>query len=216
MAKGSRARGLREGGAVAALAWWAVTGSAAVRAQETIDRLLAVVGTQVILASDVAAARALKLVEVDDSADPPRQALALLVDRALVLAEVDRYSPPEPDEASVTREVLRVRSRFPTADAFAAALAASGLEETHLRERLRQDLRIAAYLDQRFVVTPPTDDEIEQLYRREPSRFTRDGTILPLDRVRPDVVRALVDERRAARVEEWIAGLRRRSQIAGY
>jgi hypothetical protein len=43
-----------------------------------------------------------------------------------------------------------VRQRLPTPAAFEAALARSGIDEKHLRETLRQDLRMRAYLDQRF------------------------------------------------------------------
>jgi hypothetical protein len=76
--------------------------------------------------------------------------LSKLIDRELALAEVDRYAPPEPTAAMVDREVERVRQRFTSPAAFDAALARSGIDEKHLRETLRQDLRTRAYLDQRF------------------------------------------------------------------
>jgi hypothetical protein len=126
---------------------------AGVRA-ETIDRLLAVVAGQLIMLSDVTAATDLGLQSADGAADPVRAVLSKLIDRELVLAEVDRYAPAEPTSEAVDREVERVRQRFPSAAAFDAALARSGFDETHLRETLRQDLRMRAYLDQRFSVTP--------------------------------------------------------------
>ena len=43
-----------------------------------------------------------------------------------------------------------MRQRFASPAAFDAALARSGIDEQHLRETLRQDLRMRAYLDQRF------------------------------------------------------------------
>jgi len=117
---------------------------------ETIDRVLAVVAGQMILLSDVTAARDLGLQTAEGGADPVRSVLEKLIDRELVLAEVDRYAPPEPDAAAVDREVARVRERFPSAAAFEAALQRSGIDEKHLRETERQDLRAAAYLNQRF------------------------------------------------------------------
>jgi hypothetical protein len=117
---------------------------------ETIDRVLAVVAGQMILLSDVTAARDLGLQTADSAADPVRAVLERLIDRELVLAEVDRYAPPEPDAAAVEREVARVRARFAASADFDGALARSGIDEKHLRETLRQDLRAAAYLDQRF------------------------------------------------------------------
>src|SRR5258708_26423734 len=117
---------------------------------ETIDRVLAVVERQLITLSDVTAATDLGLQSADGAADPVRAVLSKLIDRELVLAEVDRYAPPEPTAEAVDREVQRVRERLRSPAAFDAALARSGIDEKHLRETLRQDLRIRAYLDQRF------------------------------------------------------------------
>ena len=117
---------------------------------ETIDRVLAVVGGQLITLSDVTAARDLGLQSADNVPDPVRAILSKLIDRELILAEVDRYAPPEPTAEAVEREVGRIRARFPSVDALAAALARSGVDEKHLLEMARQDLRIRAYLDQRF------------------------------------------------------------------
>src|SRR5262249_11993983 len=117
---------------------------------ETIDRVLAVAAGNVIMLSDVTAARDLQLQTADGAPDPVRAILAKLIDRELVLAEVERYAPPEPGAAEIDRELERVRARFGAPADFAAALQRSGIDEKHLRETLRQDLRIRAYLDQRF------------------------------------------------------------------
>jgi hypothetical protein len=109
-----------------------------------------VVGGQLITLSDVTAAIDLGLQSTDRAADPVRAVLSKLIDRELVLAEVDRYAPAEPTAEAVDAEVLRVRRRFASAATFDAALARSGIDEKHLRETLRQDLRMRAYLDQRF------------------------------------------------------------------
>jgi hypothetical protein len=117
---------------------------------ETIDRVLAVVANQLITQSDVTAAIDLGLQSADAAADPVRVVLSKLIDRELVLAEVDRYAPAEPRADAVDRQVQRVRERFQSPAEFEAALARSGMDEKHLRETLRQDLRLRAYLDQRF------------------------------------------------------------------
>ena len=146
----------------------------AVRA-ETIDRVLAVVAGQIITLTDVTAARDLGLETTDNAADPVRAVLSKLIDRELTLAEVDRYAPPEPSAEAVDRELARVRQRFAPAQ-FESVLARSGIDQKHVRETLRQNLRIKAYLDQRFSATD--------------------------------------SDRRQALVEEWVAGLRRRADIA--
>jgi hypothetical protein len=117
---------------------------------ETIDRVLAVVNGKVITLSDVTAAREFGIVSPGNAPDAVRAILSSLIDRALELSEVDRYAPPDPAADALAREVQRVRARFPTAAAFDAALARSGMDLPRLREVLRDDLRIRAYLDQRF------------------------------------------------------------------
>ena len=128
----------------------AVIASAVAPRAETIDRVLAVVAGQLITLTDVTAALDLRLQTTDGAADPVRAVLSKLIDRELILSEVDRYAPPEPTAEGVDREVQRVLARFPSQDALDAALARSGIDEKHLRETLRQDLRMRAYLDQRF------------------------------------------------------------------
>ena len=57
-----------------------------------------------------------------------RRPRSLSVPLPTQLAEVDRYAPPEPTAADVDREVQVVRSRFPSAEAFDAVLARSGID----------------------------------------------------------------------------------------
>src|SRR4051794_32482748 len=80
---------------------------------ETIDRVLAVVAGQLIMLSDVTAAIDLGLQTPDGATDPVRAVLSKLIDRELVLAEVDRYAPAEPTAEAVDREIQHVRQRFP-------------------------------------------------------------------------------------------------------
>jgi hypothetical protein len=114
---------------------------------EIIDRVLAVVSGVVITQSDVTAAFDLGLASPGQTDDP-------VIDRQLMLAEVERYAPPEPAPDALGRAVAAVRARFSSEQAFNAALARSGVDAPRLRQLLRDQLRIDAYLDQRFNVTP--------------------------------------------------------------
>jgi len=139
---------------------------------EVIDRVLAIVAGDVIAQSDVGLARDLQLVAVEPGSDPTRAILTALIERALVLAEVERYAPPEPAAGDIDGRLQAIRARFPTQEAFEAVLNQGGIDDSHLRERLRHDLRIEAYFAERF---PPTG--------------------------------------RDALVRDWIAGLRRRTDV---
>jgi hypothetical protein len=172
------------------------------------------VAGDVIMLSDVNAARDFHLVPLPSvSRDPVRDVLLRLIDRALILDEVERYAPPEPDAALVDAQLRAARSAFRTAEAFDTALARVGYDERHLRETLRQNLRIVAYLDQRFTVRPPTDDDLGRYYREHPEIFTVNGRLLSFDEARPRVVDAVNTEGRQRLVDEWVAGLRRRAEI---
>ena len=141
-------------------------------ADEIIDRVLAAVAGDVIMLSDVNAARELGLVAVGQGADPMREALSQLIDRSLILAEVDRYAPPDPSPDAVAEEMRLVGGRFPSPEAFGRVLARSGLDQKLLGETIRQNLRMRAYLTQRFSTDTPErrqsliDDWVAGLRRR--------------------------------------------------
>jgi hypothetical protein len=181
---------------------------------EVIDRLLAVVDGQVITLSDVQGGTTLGLVEAGPAADPVGAVLDRLIERALMLAEVDRYQPPEPAEDQVAARLAGVRRRFPSETALKAALDASAFTEARLAEFVRNDLRIERYLEQRFPATAqPSDDEVTEYYRTRASEFASGGAVPPLEQVRPQVRQRLAAERRAALVADWVGGLRRRANI---
>lgn len=124
-------------------------------ADEIIDRVLAVAGGDVITLSDVRVARELGLVEPGNAPDQIRAVLSQLVDRALVLAEVNRFVPPEPTTQAIAAALNTVEARFGTAPAFDTAMARLGVDRPFVRDLLREDLRIRAYLDQRFTSDTP-------------------------------------------------------------
>ena len=117
---------------------------------EIIDRILATVDTQIITLSDVRAALKFGLVPADVSTDPVGAALQRLIDHRLMLAEAERYGPPEPTEAAVTERVAAIERRFADALAFEIALNQTALSREELRRHLRDSLRIDTYLRQRF------------------------------------------------------------------
>ncbi len=189
---------------------WLVSATAVVRA-EIIDRIVAVVDGAILMQSDVAAAVRLGLVPATGAPDPSAAALDALIERRLILSEVDRYAPPDPSDAEIDRHVADIRSR--AGAQFDAILQQTGMVVDQLRREVRDDLRIEAYLQQRFGGVLPTEEEILQYYRDRPAEFTQNGSVRSFD-VAHDVARAsLVAERRGATIREWVAGLRRRANV---
>jgi hypothetical protein len=178
-----------------------------------IDRVLAVVDGRVITLSDVRGAVDLGLVS-GGGADPVGAALERLIERELQLIEVDRYLPPEPRADAIDARVQAIRTRFAGDEAFAEALAINGLTGSRLRQIVRDDLRIQTYLDQRFAAAAlPTDQEVADYYAEHAKEFERGGDIPPLASIEAAVRERLASERRRQLIAEWIAGLRRRSDV---
>ena len=180
---------------------------------EVIDRVLAVVDGVVITLSDVTAASALGLVPADNSDDRTGAVLARLINRQLILGEVDRYAPTEPTNEGIEQELQSIRSRFASTEAYNGALTRLGLDDKRVRQTVRDSLRIRAYLGQRFTVPPPGDEELRRYYREHPAEFTKDGQTVPFENARAQIEETLVTARRDMLVDEWVSGLRRRADI---
>ena len=158
--------------------------SAAAASAEVIDRVVAVVGGQIITQSDVDAAAAFGL----------GSNLQALIDRTLMLSDVRRVAPPDPAPTAVEARLARIRAIFAAPDGFARALEVSGLNEAAVRFYAAEDLRLSAFLDERFSsASQPTEEEVRQAGEAARAR--------------------LIAERRQTLVDAWIAELRRHADI---
>jgi hypothetical protein len=114
----------------------------------------------------------------------------------------------------IDARVAEVRSRFENDPAFNAALIETGVTLPQLRARLRDNLRIEGYLQQRFgAAFQPAEDEITRYYRSHEDEFTRGGVLRPYAEVRNEARARVIQERTGAVVRDWTAGLRRRAEV---
>jgi hypothetical protein len=175
---------------------------------ELLDRTLALVGGQPITLSDARAAVALGLIE--DAKNSLADVTARLVDRELVLREVQRYAPPAPAETAVEARLAEVRKRL--ADSLTRVLAVHGFSEARLRAWIRDDLRTQAYLAQRFAsASLPSDAEVAAAYARQRVEFDKSG--VSFEQAAPIIRQRLIDERRRELIVDWVADLRRRTDV---
>jgi hypothetical protein len=136
----------------------------------------------------------------------------LLVDRELILREVQRYAPPAPSTTAVDARLDEIRTRFPDAASFARALDRHGFTEARLRAWVRDDLRTEAYLSQRFAsASMPTDTEISSAYTRARAEFDTTGT--SFEQAVPVIRERLITARRAELIDDWLSDLRRRTDV---
>jgi hypothetical protein len=200
--------------AVAIAACVLVSMAAATSHAELIDRVLATVGPRVITLSDARAVSRLGLIDVARSPDATAEIVQRLIDRTLVLEEVDRYAPPEPSQAAIQAGVAAIRAHFRSPEEFARALAAAGIEERSVSEWVRNDLRIEQYITQRFSgLIEPTPADIEDYVAQHEREVDPDGRGAADAGVERAARERLVASRREALVREWIEGLRRRAEI---
>ena len=181
-------------------------------AQELIERTLALVGGQPITLSDVRAAIALGLVPAEKISTDIAVMTGVLVDRELILREVQRYAPPAPAESSVDARIEELRKRLSDPVAFTRALDQQGFTETRLRAWIRDDLRTEAYLAQRFAsASTPTDAEISAAYTRARAEFDKVGQTF--EQATPVLRDRLITARRAELIDDWLSDLRRRTDV---
>ena len=118
--------------------------------EQLLDRVLAVVGGQVILLSDVRLFLETGLVEPSGAADPVPPALERLIERRLILDEAARYVVEDALQDEVDARVGQIERRLGGPRGLAAALAATGYAPRDFEQVVRDDLRIERYLALRF------------------------------------------------------------------
>ena len=177
---------------------------------DLIERTLAIVGTQVITLSDARAAIRLGLVAADRSADPV-SVTQLLVDRELILREVQRYAPPAPSESAVGARLEEIGRLLPPSE-LARALEDNGFTDARLRAWLRDDLRSVAYLAQRFAsASTPTETEVSSAFAQQRAEFERASATF--EQAAPIIRDRLVTLRRRELIADWVSDLRRRTDV---
>ena len=182
--------------------------AAAQPAPVVLDAIVVTVNGQVITASDVRAATHL----FRGQGRAPADRVAALIDRALMLDEVERASPGmlPPDQVEARRREVEASLGAAT---LAMLATRDAMTEPRLRAWLRDDLRIEAYLTQRFAAAAqPTDEEVASFFATNAPRFTQAGA--PADDAAIARARAaLVDTRQQGLVDAWLESVRRRADI---
>ena len=112
-------------------------------AQQQLDRVVARIGTAALTQTDVDAAVAFGVID-RQAGDPVKQ----MIERRLIIGEVNRFPPPEPAEMAINELVATMKA---TAGAQATAvMKRTGVDDKRLAEFARETLRMQAYVAQRF------------------------------------------------------------------
>jgi hypothetical protein len=183
-------------------------------AQELLDRVIARVNGEPITLTDARAAITLGIVDEIQGVDPIVAALPQLVERRLVLAEVARFAPPEPDITALNGQVNAIKARVGSPERLAALESSTGVGDTQIREIARDDLRIRAYLNQRFGSSvQATDEDAAAYYQAHLEEFRVNGELTPFAQAEPVARQKAAAERRAAIIFQWMRELRQRADV---
>ncbi len=204
-----------------------LAGTATARAQEVVDKTVAVVSdglrSELITYSDLLWQLAL---QPGTLLDPPRsedlnQALELLINQRIFALEAERLPRLAPSEKEISDKISETVSYFPSPAAFEARLKTVGfgsVRDEAFISLIEQRLGIEKYIDFRFasfvVITP----EDEARYYREtfmPDFRRRSPGLLmpPLEEVRSEITATLTRQRIAAAIETFLDEAKRRVSV---
>ena len=178
-----------------------------------LDRMVAVVNSDVVTLSDLRAARYLKLIPGAD-AMTDGQLIDALIERRLMVAEVGKYTAAEPPAADVSARRKSWEATLLRGTTTSAALASVGMRDAALTAWFRDDLRLSAYLDQRFTAAAqPTRQQAQAYFQQHTADFVVNGVTPEFASVEPEVRKRVAAERRASRIADWVASLKQRAEI---
>lgn len=187
-----------------------------------IDRVVAVVNDEPILASEIDRALRLGMVATDPAADTTereRRILDDLVNQRLRFQEVERYGFERVPAGAVELQLEAVESRFESREAFEGRLAETGMDLDGLRQLLARQLQVVVYVEELLGARVFVGlEEITDYYQTVlmPRARSAGEQLLALDEVRESIRVVLREERLNRELERWTESLRTEADIVDY
>jgi hypothetical protein len=193
-----------------------------------LDRVIAVVNNQAILASDVDDEVRLAVLDpggVGRGVLTPQRALEQLISRALIQQQIrqEDAQAAEPTQAEVEARLTEIRREVPACIHFNCAseqgwtafLAAHGLTPQRVESYLRYRVQILRFIELRFrqgIRIAP--EEIEKYYRESMlPQYAPGEAIPPLDKVAPRIQEILLERQVNVLFDDWLRNLRRQGDV---
>jgi peptidyl-prolyl cis-trans isomerase SurA len=189
---------------------------------QPVDRIVAVVDEDPILASDLDRVIGLGLVEAEQGesdASFRRRVLDQVIAEKLRFQEIDRFGFTEVSIAEVDRRFEEIRSGFESEKAFEERMAALGLEAEGLRQLVARQIMVLTYVDERLGPRVFVDrEEIEKYYDETlvPELRRKKQPLPRLTEVREQIRQVLKEQRLNEEIERWTEELRREADIDDY
>ena len=189
---------------------------------EILDKVVAVVGKNVITASEVAQQLRLESFinqrPVDHSEQASSLALQRLIDQNLISQEMLVTSFLGVSDSQIEQELAASHQQeFPNGMSFGAALEAYNLSEEDLRDFLRRQLNVLRFIDFRFRTgMEVTEDEINIYYENSyipQVRLVEASIPEPLTEVRGQIREVVAQQKVDALLDDWLKRIRATSRL---
>lgn len=197
------------------------TGQSAAQA-EVVDRIVAVVDEDPILASDLDRLIGLGLVArlPDESeAELRRRVLDMAIEERLRFHEIDRYGFAEVPVEEVEAQFESLQRRLGGPAALRRRLAEVELDEQELRQLLARQLMVLIYVEERLGPRVLIGEEEIRSYYHEvlaPEMVVRKQEIPPIGEVREQIRGLLREQRLNEEIERWTEELRLEADVEDY
>lgn len=182
---------------------------------EILDRTVAIVGSEAILASEVDTQLRLEAMfnerNLDETPEAREQALQRLIDQRLIESQIALSGIRSENGAELERQTEQLNKAAFAGRSFPEALKAYGVTEEQARGFLRRQLRFAGYVSFRYRAgVEIADDKIRAEYRR---LYGNDPAAPPLEQVREEITDALRQRQAEADLEDRVRQLRATTRI---
>lgn len=186
---------------------------------DLVDRIVAVVNEEAILASDLDRLIGLGLVERqpgESDRDLRRRVLDELIEQRIRLQEVERFGLAQVPVRQIDEQVAEIRGRFPDEEAFERRLDELGLDREGVRHVVAQQLAVLTYVEERLGARVFVGlEEIRAYYtqRLVPELEAAGLPVPPLEEVREQIRRVLREELLNLEIERWTRELRAQADV---
>jgi len=179
-----------------------------------IDKIVAIVNTDVITQSEVAVTKQLNLhiSGLSDQKDPLQQR----IDHKLLLQQLTKQPPVPLTNEEVHEEVLRYAGRYENNEQLFQFLNSIGMNYSDFEAEVREQLSIRRFITERFrPFVNITIEEAERYYENTyvPRRQKEGMEVLPFAGSFSEVQNEMVESMVQKRLTEWLEQLRQSATI---
>ena len=189
---------------------------------ELVDRIAAIVGTNIITLSDVLKQIRLTALlngtEPDNGAASRREAAQRLIEQMLIRREMGSTGESSQVAKAIGPELLELlKTRYPTEGAYREALRKYDVTDEDVKSQLLWQTQLVHFVDQRFrPPLPPSESDLRDYYESTfvpdwPS--THDGKPPSFDEAREEVERQAMEQLANNALDRWLGQARTQTRI---